>query len=90
MSTTIHIPSPLQALTQQQPLITLDDCTHNVLEALLELARHYPDIKNSLFHSDTQLNPYIRLCINNTLVSDLTTPLSTNDEIIILTAIAGG
>jgi len=89
MSVTLHIPSRLQTVTGNQPFVSIPSA-NNLLEALQLLASHCPDIKSSLFDKDNRLNPYIRLCINDVIVSDLTTPLSDNSDIVIFSAIAGG
>ncbi|HED34537.1 MAG TPA: hypothetical protein ENJ08_10020 [Gammaproteobacteria bacterium] len=89
MSITMHIPSRLQAVTGNQPFIYVP-FADNLLEALQLLASHCPDIKNSLFDMDNQINPYIRLSVNDVIVSDLTTPLSDNSDVFIFAAIAGG
>lgn len=89
MSVTMHIPSRLQTLTGGQPFISIPSAS-NLLEALQQVTCHCPDIKSSLFDKENRLNPYIRLSVNDVIVSDLTTPLSDNSDIVIFAAIAGG
>ncbi|VAW61333.1 hypothetical protein MNBD_GAMMA11-829, partial [hydrothermal vent metagenome] len=85
---TIHISPQLQPVTRQASLTLFS--ANNLLEALLKLTSHCPDIKSSLLDANDQLNPYIRLSVNNTLVSDLATPVPDNSDIVIFAAIAGG
>ncbi len=89
MSVTMHIPSRLQMVTGHQPFINIPSA-NNLLEAMQQLANHCPDIKSSLFDKDNRLNPYIRVSVNDVVVSDLTTPLPDNSDVVIFSAIAGG
>jgi molybdopterin converting factor small subunit len=86
---TLHIPPRLQVVTEKQKYITIPSA-ETLQDALLQLVSQYPKIKNSLFITKGRLSPYLRLSINDEIISDLNAPLPSDCDVIIFAAIAGG
>ena len=89
MPITIHLPSRLQTITQQHSPLTIPDAS-NLQDALVQLTDFCPEIKNSLYDSKSRLNAYIRLSVDGVIVSDFETSLTSDSEIVIVAAVAGG
>ncbi|MCR5473840.1 MAG: ThiF family adenylyltransferase [Lachnospiraceae bacterium] len=71
----------------------LEASADNVRSLLRYLAKEYPDAKHILFDKDENLRSFIRIYVGNddhTATDMWYKPLSENDEILILPAIAGG
>ena len=87
----IKIPSPLRPYASGESTIKLPgETVSEVLEAVVE--RH-PDLKKHLFNEDDQLRPFVNLFLDEENVDQLQgldTPLTTEDTVLIIPAIAGG
>jgi molybdopterin converting factor small subunit len=87
----IKIPTPLRKYTNNDAEIKVS--AQNVQEALIDLTRQYPDIKNHLLEEDHSLKGFVRLYIGSDDIEGkdgLLTSVNENDRINIIPAIAGG
>ena len=85
------IPSPLRKFTAQNSRIEVN--ADSVWESLKALSEDHPEIKDHIFDENGGIRPFLRLFIGETDTEDLdgpATPVSENDEISIIPAIAGG
>jgi molybdopterin synthase sulfur carrier subunit len=65
----------------------------NVGEVLRAVATEHPDTERQLFSEDGQLNRYVNVYLNDEdvrVLDGLETPVSENDTVVILPAMAGG
>jgi molybdopterin synthase sulfur carrier subunit len=88
---TVLIPAPLRRLTGGQARIDLD--APSVAELLGRLDGAYPGVRSYLCDDSGQLRAYVNLFVNSTEIRQLNglqTPLSSNDEVMIIPAMAGG
>lgn len=85
------IPSPLRKFTDQRSKIEVQ--ADSVWESLKALTEAHPSLKEHIFDQDGKIRPFLRLFIGDTDSEDLegpATPVSDDDEISIIPAIAGG
>jgi molybdopterin synthase sulfur carrier subunit len=91
MSIKVRIPTPLQKLTQNQGEVEV--VGSSVKEALADLEKRYPGIKERLYDEKGGLRRFINFYVNEEdirfLQSD-NTSLKDGDELSIVPAIAGG
>jgi len=91
MSIKVRIPTPLQKLTQNQGEVEVAGTS--VKEALADLEKRYPGIKERLYDEKGSLRRFINFYVNEEdirfLQSD-NTSLKDGDELSIVPAIAGG
>ena len=91
MKKTILIPTPLRPFINQQEEVETTATTVN--EALQDLALNFPKIKQHLYDKEDNLRKFINIYVNDSDIRDLKgveTPLSENDEISLVPAIAEG
>ena len=65
----------------------------SVREVLGSITRQYPELGKQLFKSETEVNRFINLYVNDEdirFLENLDTPLKAGDELSIVPAIAGG
>jgi molybdopterin converting factor small subunit len=87
----IHIPTPLQPLTNNQATVEVQGRT--IKEALSGLENQFPDVRKRLYDDDGNLRRFINIYINEEDIRFLNgkdTEINDNDEISIIPAIAGG
>jgi molybdopterin converting factor small subunit len=87
----LRIPTPLRPYTDGQSEVPVSGAT--VLDALSDLTRRYPAIKQHLLKENGDLRPFVNLFKGPENVSDLQglqTPLSADDRLRIIPSIAGG
>jgi len=58
--------------------------------ALTDLDRTYPGIRFRMIDEQDKIRRHIRIFVNGTQVNELSQPLATSDEIIIVQALSGG
>jgi molybdopterin synthase sulfur carrier subunit len=88
---TIRIPPVLRAQAGGASEVSADGAT--VGEALRSLIAEHPDTEGQLFGPDGDLNRYVNVYLNDEdvrVLEGLQTPLSEDDTIMILPAMAGG
>jgi MoaD family protein len=88
---TVRIPTPLRQFTQNQNEVRVSGNT--VGEVLQGLEKSFPGIKDRLLDEQGQVRRYLNIFRNEEDIrfqSSLSTPVSDNDSISIVPAIAGG
>lgn len=91
MSTTIHIPIPLQKLCDNQGRLETSEKT--VGGALDEMFAQYPSVQDRLTDENGHLRKSLNIYVNEEnirFLENLRTPLKDGDEVTILPAISGG
>lgn len=83
----VNIPKSLASIDQVPVQFHFDATT---LNDILEIIKHnYPSLYNRVTNNG-QISPFVAFYCNGELVEDLDAPLSDNEEITLLYAIAGG
>jgi len=91
MSVTVRIPTILRRWTHSQAVVQAEGPTLSALVENLEV--QYPGLKERLIDDSGHLRRFVNLFVNDEIVSfqeSLETPLSDDDEVSIVPAIAGG
>jgi len=91
MAVRVRIPTPLQSLTGNNSQVEAQGST--VQEVLADLDKQYPGIRARLCDATGKLRPFVNIYVNQEDVRFLKgeeTPLSHQDEVSIVPAIAGG
>ncbi len=91
MSIKVRIPTPLQKLTQNQGEVEVTGSS--VKEALADLEKRYPGIKDRLYDEKGSLRRFINFYVNEEDIRFLqseSTALKDGDDLSIVPAIAGG
>jgi len=90
--TNLRIPTPLRTYTGGKSEIQITGQT--VAEAMDDLVRQYPDMKQHIFNEDGQLRPFINLFLGEDNIKDLPqrldTPIGGNQRLLLIPSIAGG
>jgi molybdopterin converting factor small subunit len=87
----IYLPSPLRRLTQGQARVAAGGQT--VGEALVDLERRYPGLREQLREPTGEVRRFINVFVNGTEIRMLQgpdTPVGERDEVSIVPAMAGG
>ena len=87
----VLIPSALRPQTDNQA--TLDLAGGNIAQVLASLTAKYPELGKRLFKTETELNRFINVYVNDEdirFLENLDTPVKQGDEVSIVPAIAGG
>ena len=87
----IYLPTPLRKLTAGRATVAADGRT--VDEALADLERRYPGLRDQLREPTGEVRQFINIFVNGTEIRTLqgsATPLHERDEISIVPAMAGG
>lgn len=91
MSVTVCIPGPIRQYTNQVAEIVLEGNT--VREVLESFKSHFPDAGARFFSSGSRIARFMNLYLNDEDIrnlNNLDTPVSENDTLSIVLAIAGG
>ena len=91
MSVLVQIPLALQKFTTHQSTVQIEGVT--VQEALDDLVRHFPGIREQLCDSQGAIRKFINLYLNNEDIRFLEgakTAVRDGDELAIIPAVAGG
>jgi molybdopterin synthase sulfur carrier subunit len=91
MPTSVRIPVQLRTLTNGQEVIT--GTGRSVLEIIQDIDRQYPGLKDRICESDGRVRRFVNIFINEEdirFLENLNTPITENDELSIIPAIAGG
>ena len=88
---TVRIPTPLRKLTANQEIVTVSGAT---LGAILdELNQAYPGLGERILDEQGAIRRFVNIFLNDEdvrFLQEKETPVSENDEISIVPAIAGG
>ena len=74
-------------------IVSVDVAGGTVQEVLASLTGQYPELGQRLYKSETELNRFINIYLNDEdirFLEDLNTPVKSGDELSIIPAIAGG
>jgi sulfur-carrier protein len=83
----VLIPSALRSYTEQGEA----EASGATLAAVLaDLDRRYPGIRFRMIDEQDRVRRHIRIFVNGEQVRDLTRPLRTSDEVVIVQALSGG
>ncbi len=88
---TVKIPPVLRSYTGGEKEVAAEGS--NVGEVLRSLAQRHPDTGRQLFGEDGSLNRYVNVYLNDEdvrVLDGLDTPVTENDTVVILPAMAGG
>ena len=88
---TVKIPPVLRSSTGGEKEVPAEGSS--VGAVLRELADRHPDTERQLFSDDGQLNRYVNVYLNDEdvrVLHGLDTPVTANDTLVILPAMAGG
>lgn len=91
MAITVRIPTPLRKLTQEKDIVPGEGT--NLAEMIEALEREFPGLKERLCDETGELRRFVNVYINGEDVrfaQGLETPLSGNEEVSIVPAVAGG
>jgi MoaD family protein len=92
MPKTIHIPTPLQKLCDNQGRLEISGAT-TVGAALDEIYTHYPFMEDRITDANGKIRKSLNIYVNEEdirFLENLGTPLKDGDEVTILPAISGG
>ncbi len=91
MSVQVRVPTPLQKLTNNQPVVSIEAVTiQNMVE---ELESSFPGMKSRLCDENGKLRRFVNFYVNDEDIrfqQNEETPLNDGDEVSIIPAIAGG
>jgi molybdopterin synthase sulfur carrier subunit len=93
MADTITVQIPTALRPQVGDNASVDVAGATVKEVLATLSGQYPELGQRLYKSETELNRFINIYLNDEdirFLEDLNTPVKTGDELSIIPAIAGG
>jgi MoaD family protein len=93
MAVTVRIPSYLAEFAQGQTALTLDTTSRNVRDLLADLWRQYPALRDRVVDEQSEVRQHINIFVGEDAIrhaSGLDTPVSQNDEIMIVPAVSGG
>ena len=83
----VLIPTPLRSYTRQ-PRVQASGST--LAAVLADLDRQYPGIRFRIINEQDQMRSHVRFFVNGAQVFDLSMPLRSTDEILIVQALSGG
>ena len=93
MPVTVRIPSYLAEFARGQTALTLDTTSRNVRDLLADLWRQYPALRDRVVDEQSEVRQHINIFVGEDAIrhaSGLETPVSQNDEIMIVPAVSGG
>ena len=91
MAVTVRIPVPLQKMTKDQPIVTID--ATSIREMIDRLEAAYPGIASSIVDDSGKIRRFVNVFVNEENVRSLSgenTAVKDGDEVSIIPAIAGG
>ena len=83
----VLIPTPLRSYTGQRVV----EASGSTLGAVLaDLDRQFPGIRFRVINEQDGMRPHVRLFVNGQQVFELSQPLRSTDEVVIVQALSGG
>jgi molybdopterin synthase sulfur carrier subunit len=84
----VQIPTPLRSYTAGEKYV---DATGTTLDELLvDLDRRFPGIRFRVVDEQGRLRHHMRIFVNRTIESDLSTSISGDHEVVLMQALSGG
>jgi MoaD family protein len=93
MPVTVRIPSYLAEFASGRTELTLETSSHSVRDLLSDLWRQYPALRDRVVDEQNEVRQHINIFVGEDAIrhaSGLDTPVSANDEIMIVPAVSGG
>jgi len=84
----VRIPTPLRSYTAQAAVVEAEGDTVN--ELLIDLNRQYPGLRFRVVDEQGRLRSHMRVYVNKDMVRDLSTAVTSDDEITLMQALSGG
>lgn len=84
----VQIPTPLRSYTAGEKSVDADGAT--IDELLADLDRRWPGLRFRVVDEQGRLRPHMRIFVNRSIESELSTPLSDGDEVVLMQALSGG
>jgi molybdopterin converting factor small subunit len=84
----VRIPTPLRSYTDQRASVDADGAT--IDELLTDLDRRHPGVRFRIVDEQGRLRKHVKVFVNEESVRDLTTPISSSDDVVIMQALSGG
>lgn len=89
--TTLKIPTPLRAYAGGQAVVNVQGA--KVSEALADLTKQFPNLRQHIFSDDGELRPFVNLFLNDEdirYLDGVNTEIRESDLLRIIPSIAGG
>ena len=83
----VLIPTPLRSYTGQR---VVEGSGSTLGAVLADLDRQFPGIRFRMINEQEGMRPHVRLFVNGKQVFDLSQPLRSTDEVVIVQALSGG
>jgi molybdopterin synthase sulfur carrier subunit len=91
MTIQVRIPVQLRALTNGEEVVTASG--RSVSEIIEDIDSKYPGVRDRICEADGKVRRFVNIFVNEEAIrflDNLQTPISENDEVSIIPAIAGG
>jgi len=91
MPNRVRVPVQLRALTNGEEVISASG--NSVLEIIEDIESRYPGVKDRICEPDGRVRRFVNIFVNEEdirFLDNLQTPISDQDEVSIIPAIAGG
>jgi sulfur-carrier protein len=91
MTIQVRIPVQLRALTKGEEVVAASG--RSVSEIIEDIESKYPGVKDRICETDGKVRRFVNIFVNEEdirFLDNLQTPISENDEVSIIPAIAGG
>ena len=83
----VLIPTPLRSYTGQR---VVEGSGSTLGAVLADLDRQFPGIRFRMINEQDGMRPHVRFFVNGKQVFDLSKPLRSTDEVVIVQALSGG
>lgn len=93
MPVTVRIPSYLAEFAKGQTALTLESSSRSVRDLLADLWKQYPALRDRVVDEQSEVRQHINIFVGEDAIrhaQGLDTPVSANDEIMIVPAVSGG
>ncbi len=84
----IQIPTPLRSYTAGEKFVEARGVT--IGDVLVDLDRRFPGLRFRVVDEQGRLRPHMRIFVNRVSEDDLSTPVSGDDEVVLMQALSGG
>ncbi len=84
----VQIPTPLRSYTAGEKYVEANGVTLDNL--LVDLDRHFPGLRFRVVDEQGRLRQHMRIFVNRAVQDELSTPISDDDEVVLMQALSGG